>query len=113
MGFVFGSLFVNAIAFATDLNTLNTTVNSQGMAALGIINMVSYIIGVGVGIKGILKLKEHNESQGKIPLSQPIILLIVAGCLFALPTILGYATGAVSNNASTGMFSSSGLTSVQ
>lgn len=41
------------------------------------------------------KFKEHNETKGQVPLSQPIALAIVAGLLIALPTFLSVAKGGV------------------
>ena len=57
-----------------------------------LLSAVSYIGGVGFGIKAALKLKEHNESKGQTPLSQPITMGIVAALLIALPTFLKTAT---------------------
>lgn len=53
---------------------------------------ISYIGGVGFGIKSASKLKEHHETHGKIPLSQPITLGIVAALLLALPTMMANTT---------------------
>jgi hypothetical protein len=79
-----------------DLTTYSTNLSTQISSATDIMSYIAYIVGLGIGFKGALKLKEHNESQGKVPLSQPITLFIVAGLLFALPTIVGISKNTIS-----------------
>ena len=50
----------------------------------------------------MLKLKEHNESKGQVPLSQPITLGIVAGLLLALPSFLQTAKTGIFGSGSKG-----------
>mgnify|MGYP001485722228 CR=1 FL=1 len=75
-------------AMAQGLNNVTNVVKSQMPGVAEVLSAVAYVAGVGFGIKAILKLKEHNESKGQVPLSQPITLGIVAGLLLALPTFL-------------------------
>lgn len=53
-----------------------------------VISIFSYLAGLAFGIKAALKLKEHNESKGQVPLSQPVTTAIVAAFLIALPSLL-------------------------
>lgn len=74
-----------------------------------LISTISYIAGIGLMFKAILKFKEHNESKGQVPLSNAIVLFIVAGCLLGLPymvsvsksTTVGSAASSSGINAST------------
>ncbi len=89
-------------AMAQGLNRVTGTVKDQMPGVVDILSAIAYIAGVGFGIKAALKLKEHNESKGQIPLSQPITLGIVAALLLALPTFLSVAKEGVFGTGSTG-----------
>lgn len=78
-------------AMAQGLNTVTNTVKSQMPGVVDVLSGAAYVAGVGFGIKAALKLKEHNESKGQTPLSQPITLGIVAALLLALPSFLQVA----------------------
>ncbi len=75
-----------------------TTSATLGTIADGIVNTVpgilqvmeagAYIAGIVLGIKGIFKLKEANESKGQVKLSVPIIMIIASVILLALPTAI-------------------------
>lgn len=73
------------------LNTLSGNVTGQMPAVASLLSSIAYIAGIGFGIKAILKFKEHNESKGQVPLSQPIVMAVVAGLLLALPSFLTVA----------------------
>ena len=66
--------------------TGNTT--NQFEAITMILSGLAYVAGIGFGLKAALKLKQQSESNGQIPLSQPIMLGVVAAILIALPTFL-------------------------
>lgn len=75
-------------AMAEDLKGVTGRITGQMPGIAEVLSAVAYIGGVGFGIKAALKLKEHNESKGQVPLSQPITLGIVAALLLALPSFL-------------------------
>lgn len=50
---------------------------------------VSYAAGLLIGVLGVLKLKEHVENPDQMPIRTPVIRLLVAGALFALPIVYG------------------------
>ena len=77
------------------LTKITDAVKDQLPEVVDVLAIVAYIAGVGFGIKAALKLKESNETKGQVPLSQPITLVIVAGVLLALPTMLKVATESV------------------
>ncbi len=53
----------------------------------GLLSGIAYLIGILLGVKGVLKLKEHVENPRQTPLQQAAISLAVGGALFALPII--------------------------
>ena len=83
-------------AMAEDgLKKITKAATTQLPEVVDVLAIISYIAGVGFGIKAALKLKESNETKGQVPLSQPITLVIVSGVLLALPTMLKVATESV------------------
>lgn len=60
-----------------------------------LINIFSYILAIGFFIKSGIKFKEYYNTKGKIPLSQPIVYIMVAALLFALPTLFATSTDVI------------------
>ena len=92
LGVALTALAVDPAMAQTGLNKVTTELRGQMGGVADLLSAVSYIGGVGFGIKAALKLKEHNESKGQTPLSQPITMGVVAALLIALPTFLKTAT---------------------
>ncbi len=84
---------MDSASAVNNITSVSANLTGQAKGILNMIEMVSYLAGTGFGVKGALKLKEHNESKGQIPLSQPIFLFAVAGLLLGLPTVLDVAVG--------------------
>lgn len=82
-------------AMAQDLKAVTSNLHGQLPGIADILSAVSYLGGIGFGIKAALKLKEHNDSKGQVPLSAPITMAAVAALLIALPTLLTTARGTV------------------
>ena len=99
LGYIAGisvlALLVSDPAMAQGLDKITAPIKAQLPGVSDVLSAVAYVSGIGFGIKGALKLKEHNESKGQVPLSAPITLFIVAGMLLALPTMLSISTEAV------------------
>ncbi len=109
LGLVFALLtFGASSAMAATTAAMVTNFLAQSGGWSDVLSVIAYIAGIGFGIKAALKLKEHNESKGQVPISQPITMFIVAGLLIALPTFLTTAADSVNGvgnrktNATTG-----------
>ena len=85
-----GTLAVVSPSFAegVGLSGLTENTTSQFTAISTILSGLAYVAGIGFGLKAALKLKQQSESNGQIPLSQPIMLGVVAAILITLPTFL-------------------------
>lgn len=60
----------------------------------GLLEALCYIFGVALGIKGILKLKEYNETKGQqIGISSPLWILFAAALFLALPRTITIGMG--------------------
>lgn len=53
----------------------------------GLLSAVSYMIGIGLGVLGIIKIKGHVENPGQQALKDGVIRLAAGGALFALPIV--------------------------
>jgi intracellular multiplication protein IcmD len=71
--------------------TVATSVTTQVDAVVKLLNITAYIAGVGFALSGILQFKTHKENPQQVPLSKPIIMILVAACLLFLPTVLTIA----------------------
>ncbi len=103
------------MAQAAGGTTIETIVNNlfssgQLFSIAGIMQAVAYLSGIGLGIKGILKLQDWSESKGKqTKLSVPLMYIVCSGMLLGLPTMVQVgAETFLGNGAATQFNSSSG-----
>lgn len=75
---------------------INNVVNSSSSIP-GLFGGLSYLFGVYLGIVGVLKLREHVESPGNVPIWEPVKKFLTGGAFFALPTVLEAAYNTVAN----------------
>lgn len=100
------SIAVSAMLFAAPAmaqggfaTLLTGTLSQQFLAVADFMSAIAYLGGVGMGIKGALKIKEWNDSKGRdSTLTQAMIPLLIAGMLLALPSVLQVLKQSVSAN---------------
>lgn len=73
VGTNFDAILVNIDTFIDDLPAL--------VSALG------YLLGIVLATSGVLRIKEHVEEPERVTLKEPVIRLLTAGALFALPSV--------------------------
>lgn len=84
-------LLLPLTSFAASGQTVASIANSMMGQLPGVETLMvsmSYIFGIVLGIKGILKLKEHNESKGQVKLGVPIAMIVASALFLALPSTL-------------------------
>lgn len=80
------SVFAQAETVADIANGL---IPQFGNGVAPLLESLSYIFGICLGIKGVLKLKEHNETKGQqVKIHTPIILLVAAAMFLSLPKLI-------------------------
>lgn len=79
------------LAQATDITGVAGNITGQATAVSKLLSVVSYVAGVGFAMAGILQFKAHKENPQQVPLSKPIVMLLVAACLLFLPTVMNIA----------------------
>lgn len=89
-------LFLTLISmsvFATNYHTTNLvdlskSITEQISTIAMLLSVTAYVTGVGFALAGILQFKTHKENPQQVPLSKPVVSVIVAACLLFLPNIL-------------------------
>jgi hypothetical protein len=95
-----GVLSATDAAEAGNANFANITDN-LGQSASNLPNLIStvaYCGGIGLGVAGIFKLKQHVDQPGQHPMKDGLVRLGSAGALLSLP----FMTEAMSNSVSDG-----------
>ncbi len=105
----FGSLL--ALFFIADLSLAGGDGQSLGDVAetvtgsmsnvAKLITATSYVAGVGFAMMGMLKFKAHKDNPTQVPLSQPIVLLVIAAGLVFLPNLISTGGATVWGNEGT------------
>lgn len=80
-----------ALAQATDIGGVASTITSTFGNIAKLITGVSYIAGLGFAIAAILKFKAHRDNPQQNPVGTPIALLFVAAALLYLPSLFTVA----------------------
>jgi Ca2+/Na+ antiporter len=80
----------NALAQSTTLEDVaNGLIPQLGNGVGPLLGALSYIFGIAMGVKGAIKLKEHNESKGQqVKLQTPIMFLLASAMFLALPAFI-------------------------
>lgn len=84
-----------------NLSTLAASATTQISALAQLLKIVSYLVGVGFSIAAILQFKAHKENPQQVPLSKPVVMLLVASCLLFLPTVITLAGSSLLGSSAT------------
>jgi len=103
-----------ALATTSTLGTLAANVVGTFSQIVSLITAISYVAGMGFALAGIMKFKSHRDNPQQVPLSAPIVLVIVAAALLFMPAILK-TTGATifGSQAGNGVGQTTGFTDFQ
>lgn len=74
-------------SFALEANDIFRNIIESSSGLPGLITGLAYALGLLLGVTGVLKLKEHVDNPAQAPMRVGWIRLLVAGALFALPTV--------------------------
>lgn len=85
----------NVSAAAQTIDQIANNIIQQIDDLPGLFGGLSYVFGIVLGIKGILKLKEHNESKGQVKLGIPIAMILASAMFLAFPTFVKTGTGTI------------------
>ena len=71
-----------------DIAAMTTRLNQQISGIAGLLRQVSYVAGVGFLLAGVIQFKAHKDNPAQVPLSKPIVYLVVGAFLAFLPAVL-------------------------
>jgi intracellular multiplication protein IcmD len=95
-----------------DVSTVATNVTTHVNAIANLLSISSYIAGVGFALSGILQFKTHKENPQQVPLSKPVMMIIIAAALLFLPTVLTIAGNSLFGNNATSAAKAAGAKSL-
>jgi len=92
-------LLVGDAAFATQtVDTLAQRVGTNIDSLTSLISYAAYIMGGGLGVAGVMKIKGHTDNPGSVPLKDGVARLGAAGALLSLPFVLNAMQNTVGDN---------------
>lgn len=90
----------DAFAQATGTNFTDVTTNltTSSSTLPNLISTVAYVGGIGLGVAGIFKLKQHVDNPGQTPMKDGLVRLGAGGGLLALPFMTSAMTGTINGD---------------
>ncbi len=84
-----------AFAAAVDFRNVSSNIVNSSSTLPNLISTVAYIGGIGLGLAGVFKLKQHVDNPGQHPMKDGLVRLGAGGGLLALPFLATVMTGTV------------------
>lgn len=88
----------SAHAGDTDFSTVTDNIVQSSSNIPNLVSTVAYVGGIGMGVAGVFKIKDHVGNPGQVPLKDGLVRLGAGGGLLALP----FMTEAMTNTISAG-----------
>ncbi len=92
---------ISLAASGGDIGSMATNLTGQINSFKELLKSLSVVAGLGFGIGGLVKFKAHKDNPNQVPLSAPIVLLVVAAGLLALPSLLSMGATSLGMTAAT------------
>lgn len=93
-------LGMNTDAHANGFQGVSTSIASSVNEVPRLLSVLSYLVGLGLAIAGILKLKAHVDNP-QTPLKEGVIRLGAGGACLALPLIIEAMSTSIGSGAGT------------
>ncbi len=84
-GMMMGSSGANASG--VDFTDVTSSIVTSSSTLPNLISTVAYIGGIGLGVAGVFKLKQHVDNPGQTPMKDGLVRLGAGGGLLALPML--------------------------
>lgn len=85
-----------------DLNAVFSNIVTSLEDTPSLFAAVGYLLGLVFGVNGVLTLKEHVQEPERVPVRHGLSKLLVAGCLFAMTTVISAVWSTISAGAGAG-----------
>jgi len=76
-------------ATSKGVGDMSKEISTQLTSVASLIIIVAYVAGICFALAGIIQFKAHKDNPQQVPLSKPIVYLIVGACLLYLPSLIG------------------------
>lgn len=86
------TLLSQSLGFAADLTSVAGTIITQLKSLAQLLSLAAYVAGIGLMIVGIMKFKAHKDNPTQEPLGKAVTVVLVAGSLLFLPTVMDVAS---------------------
>lgn len=86
---------MDAFAGGTTFSNVSDNIVTSASKFPNLISTVSYIGGIGLGVAGVFKLKQHVDNPGQTPMKDGLVRLGVGGALLTLPFLTDAMMGTV------------------
>lgn len=70
----------------------------------GLVSITSYLLGILLTISGLLKARDHVDDPERTTIREPLIRLLIAGALFAIPTVFDAMYNTIADGGTIGVF---------
>jgi hypothetical protein len=87
----------NAFANATTFRDIGDNIITASGSLPAMVQTVAYVGGIGFGVAGIFKLKQHVDNPGQTPMKDGLARLGSGGALLALPYVSMAMMGSINN----------------
>lgn len=84
-------------AIPTTFNAILASIVNSTSLIPGLVSMIGYMMGILLAISGLLKIREHVDEPERTKIKEPVIRLLIAGALFALPTVFNAMYETIAN----------------
>jgi hypothetical protein len=99
-------LFAPGSAHATNMTDIFNGVKTNMQAFPTLISYGAYIGGCGLGMAGILKLREHVDAPQQVKMKDGLVRCAAGGGLVALPYMINAFMGTMTNDSGGGVTTS-------
>lgn len=86
-------------AYAENFSDVTENVSKSVSGLPKMISTVAYIGGIGMGVAGVYRLKQHVDNPSSEPMKNGLIRLGAGGALLSLPYMTQAMSGSVGDNA--------------
>ncbi len=87
------SAFAGGGAGSGGVGDVAKTVTGNLSNIANLIGAAAYVAGIAFALTGLMKFKAHKDNPQQTPLSQPIVLIMIAAGLIFLPSMITAAGG--------------------
>lgn len=99
-GLIFSNFAHAQVSIETMMNNFVSTVNPM----IGLLEAISYVGGLYIAIKAIILFIEVSKNNSQVPISRPILMIVISAMLMSMPVTLEMATSSIYGSSGPGAY---------